>query len=133
MPASPHPIIEHLRRDTLNVDAEWSEDIAGGFRWWPNQQSQRIIGDAEMSTPDGDKLHRLVVETDIATLSVPVVAALDPLGALARLATLSGMVLGPDGTLRFPGCPCAGGGGSQHPRGIDRRCAVARGPPDRSP
>lgn len=101
MSAISHPLIERLQRETLNVDAEWSENIAGGFRWRPSQQCQRILPDYERVAPDGDKLHRLVVETDVAALTVTPEAACEQLTALARLAALSGMVIEPDGIVRF--------------------------------
>lgn len=38
--------VDRLRRERLQVDDEWSEQIEHGFRWWPYQNAQtiRVVG-----------------------------------------------------------------------------------------
>lgn len=70
-PAGPSPrdtaeaareLLVWLRCEGLKVEKKWSEDVEGGFRWWPtrNAQTVRIIGGTD--TTPGDIL---VIETDI--------------------------------------------------------------------
>lgn len=57
-------LLEWLRRDALKVEKKWSEDVEGGFRWWPDRSTQTIrITGAKEGQP-GDIL---TIETEVSS------------------------------------------------------------------
>jgi len=85
-------VVQHLRETVLGVDDQWSTDREGGFSWWPHQQRQDIFVDRPRTEKDGTILERLVVSTEIGTLSKADDTNHELISTIAELATLSGMV-----------------------------------------
>jgi hypothetical protein len=85
---------------SLDIDRRWLHTVERGFRWWPSPLAQTCW--AEPCFKDqGLTIARLHVRTDFLT-HVPIrPTQLTRLGAVMRLATLSGLLHDPDQPGRF--------------------------------
>jgi hypothetical protein len=57
--------LDWLRTDLFRVDADWSEDTARGFRWWPHRQAQTLEIIGREVGPDGTPADLVLVRTEL--------------------------------------------------------------------
>lgn len=56
--------VEWLKREQLQVDDDWSEQTAQGFRWWAEHYAQTIEAVAGDPAPDGTVSYSVTIRTD---------------------------------------------------------------------
>jgi len=54
-----------LRKNQLQVDDKWAEDLKTGFRWYPNQFAQEIEIVKDKTSPLGDSAQYIRIKTDV--------------------------------------------------------------------
>lgn len=89
-----HPVVEMLRSRILAVEPEWSQEMVGGFAWWPGEMCQHVFADTQSRQGDGSTRTRIVIHTDVASLTGSLAESAPTLAALsAGMTTFSGMML----------------------------------------
>jgi hypothetical protein len=94
-------LIDWLRHQQLQVDAEWSIDIPSGFKWWVsrNAQSFEVIG--KEPGPDGNDGYFIRISTEMWRDIKLSNESKQALNLLMATATMSGPVIDENGLISF--------------------------------